>query len=52
MIKVFTAALLAVGCAGTVLAQTPAPPPTTPYGEPVSLEMARSEEHTSELQSP
>ncbi len=41
MIKVFTAALLAVGCAGTVLAQTPAPPPTTPYGEPVSLEMAK-----------
>ncbi len=41
MIKVFTAALLAVGCAGTALAQTPAPPPTTPYGEPVSLEMAK-----------
>jgi len=41
MIKIFTAALLAVGCAGTALAQTPAAPPTTPYGEPVSLEMAK-----------
>lgn len=41
MIKVFTAMLLAVGCAGTALAQTPAAPPTTPYGEPISLEMAK-----------
>lgn len=41
MVKVLTAALLAVGCAGTALAQAPAPPPTTPYGEPVSLEMAK-----------
>jgi len=41
MVKIFTAALLAVGCAGTALAQTPAAPPTTPYGEPISLEMAK-----------
>ncbi len=41
MIRTLTAALLAVGCAGTALAQAPAAPPTTPYGEPISLEMAK-----------
>ncbi len=43
MIRIFTAALFALGCGGVALAQAPAPapPPRTPYGEPISLEMAK-----------
>lgn len=40
MIRSFTAALLLFNCSAA-LAQQPAAPPTTPYGEPISLELAK-----------
>ncbi len=41
MSRTLAAVLLALGCTDAALAQTPAAPPRTPYGEPLSLDMAK-----------
>jgi glc operon protein GlcG len=41
MIRILTAALVVVGCGSAAMAQQLATPPRTPYGEPISLNMAK-----------
>ena len=51
MVRLFTAAFLAFGYAGAALAQQPPAPPRTPYGEPISLEMAKKAVSAAEAEA-
>lgn len=41
MVKIFAVACLVLASTAAGMAQAPPPPPTTPYGEPISLDMAK-----------